>query len=351
MALTHLPTRLRSYSDQPLGFVSAAEGFVFLSAFVAGQSYSALLPARGVQQMRSRLWARARKVYGYHLALLLFAFTVVAAIALSTGRPGLKNLLAFYFESPGTALVSSLVLLYQPPLFDILPMYVIFLALSPFILEFVEHCGWSRLLAGSVLVWGFAQLGGRGLLHAAFCAVTGLSLPLNAAGSFDLLAWQVLWVGGLWSASSSEQRSAPGLSRGWIGTAALVSLGFLVWRHRVGGFWIDLGALHAGLLDKWHLGCLRMVNFAALAVVVSHLFLPALRWVSVSGLALLGRASLQVFAAHLLLCLVSLGLVVDDETPLGSAEEMAVLLLTFGAMLLVAWLASRSRGGRYRLAR
>ena len=39
MALTHLPTRMSAYANQPLGFVSAAEGFVFLSAFLAGRSY------------------------------------------------------------------------------------------------------------------------------------------------------------------------------------------------------------------------------------------------------------------------------------------------------------------------
>ncbi len=47
MVLTHLPTRLRSYSDQPLGFVSAAEGFVFLSAFVAGSDCSGAMRVGG----------------------------------------------------------------------------------------------------------------------------------------------------------------------------------------------------------------------------------------------------------------------------------------------------------------
>jgi hypothetical protein len=134
MALTHLPTRLRAYSDQPLGFVSAAEGFVFLSAFVASCDRRGVSAERGLGHARSRLWARARRVYGYHLALLAFAFSVIACIAAITSRPGLRNLLTFYFESPGMALLGGPLLLYQPPLLDILPMYVIFLAASPLLL-------------------------------------------------------------------------------------------------------------------------------------------------------------------------------------------------------------------------
>ena len=36
MTTTHIPTRFSDPLGQPLGFVSAAEGFVLLSGFVAG---------------------------------------------------------------------------------------------------------------------------------------------------------------------------------------------------------------------------------------------------------------------------------------------------------------------------
>jgi hypothetical protein len=40
MTLTHLPTRFSDPLGQPFGFVSAAEGFVFLSAFMAGYIFA-----------------------------------------------------------------------------------------------------------------------------------------------------------------------------------------------------------------------------------------------------------------------------------------------------------------------
>ena len=36
MTMTHLPTHASEYANQPFGFVSAAEGFVFLSAVLTG---------------------------------------------------------------------------------------------------------------------------------------------------------------------------------------------------------------------------------------------------------------------------------------------------------------------------
>ena len=39
MTLTHVPTWFGAHLGQPFGFVSAAEGFVFLSAFLVGCVY------------------------------------------------------------------------------------------------------------------------------------------------------------------------------------------------------------------------------------------------------------------------------------------------------------------------
>jgi hypothetical protein len=347
MAVTHLPTRLSAYSNQPFGFVGAAEGFVFLSAFTAGNSYLPQLLERGAQHVRSRLWTRALKLYGYHVALLLFAFTVAAAFAALSGRPALRNLLSFYFDSPTVAIVGGPLLLYQPPLFDILPMYIIFLALTPLLLEVTSKRGWRGLLCVSLLVWVVAQFDGHRLLHEALCNVTGLPIPLDAAGSFDLLAWQLLWITGLWAGT----RYVQSVTRRHASSVPIMSLAFavvivfFVWRHRIGGFWIELGA-YSLFLDKWHLGFLRVVNFAALALIVSHAVLPLLAWLRVSVLSLLGRASLQAFSVHVLLCMASLGLIVDDETPLNSGEEALVLLLTLSVMFWVAWKAAPGRAAR-----
>lgn len=52
MTVTHLPSRLTDPLGQPFGFVSAAEGFVLLSALMAGLVYSRTGHREGVDAMR-----------------------------------------------------------------------------------------------------------------------------------------------------------------------------------------------------------------------------------------------------------------------------------------------------------
>src|SRR5215472_9386316 len=85
MTVTHLPTRFSDFVNQPLGFVSSAEGFVFISALLVGRLYIRVL-VRDPANVRGKLWRRALKIYSYHLIMLALAFTVVAAVAVHTHK-------------------------------------------------------------------------------------------------------------------------------------------------------------------------------------------------------------------------------------------------------------------------
>src|SRR5215831_15378334 len=131
MTLMHLPTFASVFVNQPFGFVSSAEGFIFLSALFTGRIYWLLAEREGYRTMRAKLWARTLRLYAYHACLLAFTFLVAAPIAATGNRPGLHNLLDYYFAAgPQRAIVDSALLIYRPPLLDILPMYIIFLALT-----------------------------------------------------------------------------------------------------------------------------------------------------------------------------------------------------------------------------
>ncbi|MGH9561376.1 MAG: OpgC domain-containing protein, partial [Terracidiphilus sp.] len=174
MTLTHLPTRFSDFVNSPIGFVSSAEGFVFISALLVGRLYirELLVDASGV---RTRLWKRSLKIYGYHLLMLAFAFTVAAAIAVHTHKAALVNLLDFYLVHPVVAIVGSVLLLYCPPLLDILPMYVTFLFFTPLVLSAAVRFGWKRILFFSGGVWLLAQFGLRDLVHNWIVHVTHLN--------------------------------------------------------------------------------------------------------------------------------------------------------------------------------
>ncbi len=164
MTLTHLPTRLSHLVNQPFGFVSSAEGFVFLSAMLVA-TLSIHQAAEDSDGVRTKLWKRAFRIYGYHLVMLAMAFTVVAAFAVHTHRAAIYNLLNFYLAHPVTAIIGSVLLIYCPPLLDILPLYVIFLLLTPSILILAVRQGWNRILLVSGVFWLLAQFGLRAWVH------------------------------------------------------------------------------------------------------------------------------------------------------------------------------------------
>lgn len=189
MTLTHLPTRMSEFTNQPFGFISSAEGFVFLSALLIGRLYirKSMEDPAGV---RAHMWKRSLKLYAYHMLLLAFAFTVAATWAVHVHRAAITNLLNFYLNHPGTAIIGSVFLIYCPPLFDILPLYVLFLFLTPLFLQAALRWGWRIVMAASGLIWLLAQFGMRDLVHNWLVAATHLHIPLQETGAFNLFACQ-----------------------------------------------------------------------------------------------------------------------------------------------------------------
>src|SRR5712675_3403141 len=92
MTLAHLPTHFQVVTNQQLGFVTEAEGFIFLSAFLTGRIFGRIADESGFLMVIKALWTRAGRIYGYHLFLLGIAFTAVAAMAIQTKRPSLEGL-------------------------------------------------------------------------------------------------------------------------------------------------------------------------------------------------------------------------------------------------------------------
>jgi hypothetical protein len=311
MTLTHLPTRLTSPFGQPFGYASAAEGFVLLSGYMAGLIYGRIALQQGVDAMRRAFWHRALIVYACHAATLLFLFTVIAGIGLKVDQPAVKNLMDFYLAHPRRALIGGLLLIYQPPLLDILPMYVLFMLISPWALAVAWRHGWGRVLTASVVLWGLAQFGLAEWLYHAATAITHLPVPYEETGAFNSFAWQFVWLLGLWMGASRHEAHPPALAvpRWAIMIAVVVAATGLVWRHAVGQAPFGSDAVLNMLFDKWHLGPLRLLNLLALLLLTLHFgttlahTLPRLR-----ALETMGSASLAVFCAHLVTVLLVLSL-------------------------------------------
>jgi hypothetical protein len=340
MTVTHLPTRFSDPLGQPFGFVSAAEGFVMLSGLMAGMVYTAKQQRDGEEVMREAFLKRALKIYLCQAVLLVFLFTVVALVGVLNDQAALKGLISFYLDRPLTAVVASLLLVHSPPLLDILPMYIVFMLASPLLLMHGLQHGWKLVMSVSVAVWFAAQFGLADAVYDTAVALTGLSVPREAISSFDLFAWQFLWVMGLWAGSQrvATKDPVPVVFPPWMVRAAIViGVTCLVWRHAIGQTPFPD---HAGLnlmFNKWHLGPLRLIDFFALVVLAMH-FAPRLRRLPrIAALETMGAQALPVFCAHLVPALALLAWSGDTRESRPWAVDTAILVASFAILYAVAW--------------
>lgn len=336
MTLTHLPTHFSDFINQPFGFISSAEGFVFLSALLVGRIYMRMQMEDG-STVRSMLWKRSLKIYSYHLLMLTLAFTVAAEFAIHTHRAAIFNLLNFYIAHPFVAIIGSVLLLYCPPLLDILPMYVIFLFFTPLFLSVGARLGWKKLLAGSGFLWLLAQFGLRDLVHNFLVRVTHLPIPLQETGAFNLFAWQAVWIAGIWLGAESAMGRVPFKKiPGWtVAACAMICLFFVGVRYG----WLGPSATQQSFgaqLDKWQIGPLRVLNLIALTIVGYWLRKYVLLVIAREPFLTLGKASLQVFCAHLFFVFVGLSLLYGEVTQLHGLLAAGLLVVTFTALILVA---------------
>jgi hypothetical protein len=340
---THLPTPLSAYVNQPFGFFAGTEGFIFLSALFTGLISRRKIEREGWRAMGRNLWARAGRLYAYHLALLVIAFALGARLAARGDRPAVHNLLEFYYAAGrARAYLDAALLLYRPPLLDILPIYIVFLALTPLALVMAARLRWRYVFAGGVTLWVLAQGGLRSFAYWFSSAHIGLRVPLNQMGAFDLWAWQLWWLVGLWVGAQwargnlrlvawAERLAVP---------AAIVSGSLLLLRYAEVERLVAFGRSE-WLLDKWNLGPARIVDFAAVAALAIR-FRSALRRLAVAPLVLLGRASLEVFCVHLL-CVFCALLALGTRPVIGGWPGVALVLGSFSAMLVTAAVMARAK--------
>ena len=338
MTGTHVRTPISEWTHAPLGFVGSAEGFILVSAYLVGRVYSEQLARQGAAVMTRKLLSRAAKVYVVHLALVLLA--VLLGWRLAASLPTFANHFGAFLANPFASLLMTPLLLHQPPLFDILPLYVVYLVLTPGLLLAVRRfgCGPVAMISGSV--WLLVQLSPRLVPRLDALGIRGIHL-----GQFDLLAWQLLWVMGVAlgqrtttrvAHASGPQPRGPFIAALCVGTACLI-LRYGVWPLA------EWNQLISTLSDKWRLGPLRLLNLLALLGIVlcvevrapsSLLKLPSL----------VGRHSLSLFGFHILLAMFAIALLESAEWTRAGAAALGLWCIV--AVGVAGWLLEARRARR-----
>ena len=287
MTINHMPTEMRWATDQSIGLFSAAEGFVFLSGLLAGWVYTRKYRTGGEAGLWAASTGRAQSIYRWHIAAFLISFVAVQATEHLLGycAPTVPRL---FFEHPLEALGLGATLLYQPGLLDLLPMYCGFVLLLPTVLKALDAGRYKLVLGASAALWFVMQYAPP---------VDGAPLyPINT-GSFNILAWQFLFIAGV-AIGHARISGFPQLRRPnrWVllAVTAVAVYCFGVRHYQWAVIWPD--HLFGVLVNKPALGLLRLADFGCVAYLVGAFgarFPAALSW---RPLALLGRHSLAVVA-------------------------------------------------------
>jgi len=290
MTSNHLPTDLRILTDQGLGIVSSAEGFVFLSGLLAGLVYTRRLWRDGAGRLRTAVWQRARTIYQWHLAAYFGAFLLLAIDAWITGIHSTTSP-ALFADRPLLAMLLGPALLYQPGLLDILPMYCVFVLLLPLVIGALEKGRCWLVLGVSFAIWAVVQF-----LPSYDGSV--IAPPLNF-GFFNLLAWQFLFVSGI-VIGHAKAGNQPLLAPVRPALLAAVACGagfFFCLQHSfIPSLWSD--RVFNLMINKQSLGPLRLMSFALVAYLVALAAARFPRYFAWRPLAMLGRHSLLVVAVQ-----------------------------------------------------
>ena len=330
---------LWDYIPARYGISDAADMFVFLSGMAASIAFGGTFVRQGMLMGTARILHRCWQLLVGHLGV----FFTCAMLAVAgtwcfpdTDYVAVAQLQRFFLDTPH-ALVGIFTLTYVPHYFDILPVYIVVLAMVP-IAMMLARIHPLAVPAASIALYAIA-------------VSLGLNFPANADDQpvwyFNPLAWQLIFFTGFT------------LGRGWIkvpwnsplllwGSIVVLTLGLLISLPAVFTRVPLIDALRIWVgdhSDKTNLDLLQYVHFLAsayVAVVILKgreqvLLSPALR-----PFVKCGQQALAIFLTGTALSL--LGGMAFDQAGDGAAMQIIVNAVCFGAMFAVgygvAWVKS-----------
>jgi hypothetical protein len=250
---------------------------------------------RGFIVGATRLFKRVWQLYIAHVVLFVM---YIAAIAFIAQRFGNSNIIhefniAGLVNNPIETLSQGLLLKLKPVNLDVLPLYIVLMALFPPVLWLMLRKPDVVMIASLVLYFAARQF--------------GWNLPTYPAGVwyFNPFAWQLLFVFGAWCALGGLTRIRFAIRQS--SAVLYLAIAYLVFAlvMTIAGRFPDFGSSFPrwmfdtfSLNDKTNLAPCRFLHFVALAFVVVR-FLPkdwpGLKWNVLDPLIKCGQQSLAVF--------------------------------------------------------
>ncbi len=292
MAIDHMSSfRLSYYLYESYGFLSAAEGFFFLSGFVYGMVYQKYLGDT------SKVWKkslnRAKTLYFYHIGIMLFYVIESLILQKITGTD--IEFVRKIIDQPLNYGLKYILLAYHPGWFNILPLYIVFLIIAPLELILIKNQKAWLVIIISIAFWFAHQFDFLPQLEQKW--VQALDIKLS---SFNIFAWQIVFSLGIYF-GFMKGRGTRLFSYRKISVilSGILVVFLIVLKH---GFfnmnWDFLST--SGLISRNNLGTVRLVNFLIFVyflAAITRNIKPHQR----NYLSFLGQYSLDVYVFHIVI--------------------------------------------------
>lgn len=345
------------------GFSDAAEMFVFCSGMSSALAFGATFLRAGWVLGTARVLHRVWQLYWAHLALFFVVAALMAGLELwgRFDRDYIASLnLHPFFQNPAPQLAGLVTLTYVPNYFDILPMYIVLLAMVPVMMA-LARVSPVLVLALSVTLWLLAQ---GELLDALRLAHWHLELPAEPWSDrtwfFNPFAWQLVFFTGF--ALMRGWLPAPPVTLMLVGLAIAIVVASMAFSsvaiRELDWDWVSTWRSdHRGWISKTDLGIVRYTQFLALAYLAWAAAGPggtrlgaegggeaARLWQhTVAVVCRVGQQSLAVFIFSMVLARI-LGVLIDladDDESVALALDLVGLGLLVLVAYLVAWFKSQ----------
>jgi hypothetical protein len=296
--IDHVPGNLlASFTLRNFGFSDAAELFVLLAGFSSMMAYGGAFARDGAVVGLRRVLARVARLYLFQAVLLLLVLVGVSAwihnfhVVPDGGAP--------YVHTGLNGLRHGLTLQAQPASLNILPLYIVLLAMFPLIYALIRI---SPVLA--------AVVSGGAWLWVNYDPAFNLTNWLDGEGwFFNPFAWQFLFTIGALGAILIRRNDGNLPNAWWVRVVALACLGFAVLAAAPWATWglLDWHPIVLDAPDKTVLAPLRLMNILALATLAlgSEWFRRVAEHKALSCVVACGKHSLEVFSLGTVLAMVT----------------------------------------------
>lgn len=339
--IDHIPDNdLSRFTPKNFGFSDAAEILVFLSGLASGIVYGDLFRRSGFGVAGLHMLRRSFEIYIAQIMTIVLLLAEVSYIA--AWQPGMFDQanLAIVLQRPSETLLQAALLRYSPVNLDPLLLMVI-LHFALILILPLTIGAWKLALTGSIALYVFAHL-------------FNWYIPAFPTGQlyFNPLNWQLLFVIGIWWGADRgdwqrailNSRALAVLAASYVLFSFVIALGWqlhIIEDHVPG--WLSRLIYP---IDKTNLDILRLLHFAALALLCCRL-LPSnvsiLQAGALRPLIRCGEYSLAIYCASVLLSFAAHAFLSTGWN--GLASQALVTLVGLALMSVMATLlAAIDRG-------